>query len=117
MKSYKIKIGKKNYDIKFKLRAQLLFEQVFNKPLSLTTTIDILGYLWCLLESNNTDLDIEFLTNTDKDILTIIDENPDVLNQFYDILKKDAEYRGLTSKEENKETKEDKDEDNDSPKK
>lgn len=116
MKSYKIKIGKKNYDIKFKLRAQLLFEQVFNKPLSLTTTIDILGYLWCLLESNNTSLDIEFLTNTDKDILTIIDENPDVLNQFYDILKKDAEYRGLTSKEEDKESKEE-DKDNDSPKK
>lgn len=117
MKSYKIKIGKKNYDIKFKLRAQLLYEQVFNKPLSLTTTIDILGYLWCLLESNNTNLDIEFLTNTDKDILSIIDENPDVLNQFYDILKKDAEYKGLTSKkEEDKETKED-EEDKDSPKK
>lgn len=116
MKSYKIKIGKKNYDIKFKLRAQLLFEQVFNKPLSLTTTIDILGYLWCLLESNNTDLDIELLTNTDKDILSIIDENPDVLNQFYDILKKDAEYKGLTSKEEDKETKEE-DKDSDSPKK
>ena len=116
MKSYKIKIGKKNYDIKFKLRAQLLFEQVFNKPLSLTTTIDILGYLWCLLESNNTNLDIEFLTNTDKDILSIIDENPDVLNQFYDILKKDAEYKGLTSKKEDKETKEE-DEDSDSPKK
>lgn len=113
MKSYKIKIGKKNYDIKFKLRAQLLFEQVFNKPLSLTTTIDILGYLWCLLESNNTDLDIELLTNTDKDLLSIIDENPDVLNQFYDILKKDAEYKGLVSKED-KETKE---EDSDSPKK
>lgn len=113
MKSYKIKIGKKNYDIKFKLRAQLLFEQVFNKPLSLTTTIDILGYLWCLLESNNTDLDIELLTNTDKDLLSIIDENPDILNQFYDILKKDAEYKGLVSKED-KETKE---EDSDSPKK
>lgn len=116
MKSYKIKIGKKNYDIKFKLRAQLLYEQVFNKPLSLTTTIDILGYLWCLLESNNTNLDIEFLTNTDKDLLSIIDENPDVLNQFYDILKKDAEYKGLTSKEGDKETKEE-DKDSDSPKK
>lgn len=116
MKSYKIKIGKKNYDIKFKLRAQLLFEQIFNKPLSLSTTIDILGYLWCLLESNNINLDIEFLTNTDKDILTIIDENPDVLNQFYDILKKDAEYKGLTSKEKDKEIKED-EEDKDSPKK
>lgn len=114
MKSYKIKIGKKNYDIKFKLRAQLLFEQIFNKPLSLTSTIDILGYLWCLLESNNTNLDIELLTNTDKDLLSIIDENPDVLNQFYDILKKDAEYKGLTSKKEDKETKE---EDKDSPKK
>lgn len=116
MKSYKIKIGKKNYDIKFKLRAQLLFEQIFNKPLSLSTTIDILGYLWCLLESNNTNLDIELLTNTDKDLLSIIDENPDVLNQFYDILKKDAEYKGLTSKEEDKEIKED-EEDKDSPKK
>lgn len=116
MKSYKIKIGKKNYDIKFKLRAQLLFEQIFNKPLSLTTTIDILGYLWCLLESNNTNLDIELLTNTDNDLLSIIDENPDVLNQFYDILKKDAEYKGLTSKEEDKEIKED-EEDKDSPKK
>lgn len=117
MRSYKIKIGKKNYDIKFKLRAQLLFEQVFNKPLSLTTTIDILGYLWCLLESNNTNLDIELLTNTDKDLISIIDEDPNVLDQFYDILKKDAEYKGLTSKEEDKEIKEDKDEDNDSPKK
>lgn len=115
MKSYKIKIGKKNYNIQFKLRAQLLFEQVFNKPLSLTTTIDILGYLWCLLDTNNNNLDIEFLTETDKDILNIIDENPDVLNQFYDILKKDAEYKGLTSKEEDK--KETTEEDDNSPKK
>ena len=66
-----------------------------------------------MLESNNTDLDIELLTNTDKDLLSIIDENPDILNQFYDILKKDAEYKGLVSKED-KETKE---EDSDSPKK
>lgn len=117
MKSYKIKIGKKNYDIKFKLRAQLLYEQIFNKPLSLSTTVDILGYLWCLLESNNTNLDIEFLTNTDKDLISIIDEDPNILDQFYSILKKDAEYKGLTSKEEDKETKEDKEEDKDSPKK
>lgn len=114
MRSYKIKIGKKNYDIQFKLRAQLLYEQVFNKPLSLSTTIDILGYFWCLLESSNTNLDIEFLTNTDKDLLSIIDENPEVLNQFYEILRKDAEYKGLVNKEEKKDTTE---EDKDSPKK
>lgn len=116
MRNYKIKIGKKNYDIQFNLRSQILFEQVFKEPLSLTTTINILGYLWCLLDSNNTDLDIEFLTKTDKDLLSIIDENPDVLSQFYDILKKDAEYKGLTSKKEDKEIKED-EEDKDSPKK
>jgi hypothetical protein len=80
----KIKIGKKNYNVKYTIRALFLFEQITKKSFKIETLLDNYIFFYCMILANNPDNVLEwddFVDALDKDPKLFEKINKVVMNQ------------------------------------
>lgn len=88
-----VTINNKEYNLKYSVRAMMLFEAAANKLFSLDTLSDQYLFLYCCILAGNKDTDLTF----DK-LLDSLDEDPSIFTAFTkfmtDELKRQAEFKG-----------------------
>lgn len=85
MKTIKIKIAKKNYEFKLSFRTLMVYEELSGKGYTTISSLqDILVLMYSALLCCNKDIDMEW----DK-FLYIMDNDPNLLGQFMELLKSD----------------------------
>lgn len=67
----KIKIGKKNYNVKYTIRALFLFEQITKKSFKIETLLDNYIFFYCMILANNPDNVLEW-----DDFVDALDADP-----------------------------------------
>lgn len=73
----KIKIKDKDVELRYSMRALIMYENITNKTFNPQTTTDVMIYFLCVLLSSDKTLQL-----TLDELLDIVDENPKVLNDF-----------------------------------
>lgn len=94
----KIKIGKKNYNIKYTVRALFLFEQITKKSFKIETLLDNYVFFYCLILANNKDNVLEWDTFIDE-----LDKNPKLFEKMSKILSDEQKKNELFEDDEDKE--------------
>lgn len=97
-KDMKIKIGKKNYNVKNTVRALFIFERITRKAFSIETILDNYIYLYSILLANNEDMDLTW-----DEFIDYIDKDPDFLNRFNKLVTKGSEVQDVFNKADDKE--------------
>lgn len=85
-----ILINNKEYKLKFTLRAMMIFEQITEKPFSITTLTDEYVYLYCLIMANNPEASLTF-----DELLNAMDEDPSILISFKSSLEEYGKKQSL----------------------
>lgn len=86
----KIKIGKKNYNLKYTIRSLFLFEQITKKPFKIETLLDNYVFFYCLLLANNKDNVIEW-----DDFIDALDKDPTLFSKMSEIIAKQQKKNEL----------------------
>ena len=73
----KITINKKQYKVKYTIRALFIFEQITGKPFNISTLFDNYLFFYCLLLANNPDNVIEW-----EEFIDAIDSDKDLYKQL-----------------------------------
>ena len=73
----KITINKKQYKVKYTIRALFIFEQITGKPFNISTLFDNYLFFYCLLLANNPDNVIEW-----EEFIDSIDSDKDLYQQL-----------------------------------
>lgn len=87
-----IKIRDKEYNLKYTLRAMILFEQLKGSVFELKTTTDNTIFFYCILLANNKEFGMtydEFLTELDED-MTLFSKYLEFIN---DVLTQQAQFK------------------------
>ena len=77
-----ITINKKEYKVKYTIRALFAFEQITGKPFELKTVLDNYLFLYCILLANNEEI------CTWDEFLTALDDDPNTYLQLNEIIAK-----------------------------
>ena len=89
----KVTINNKEYQLKYSVRAMMLFEAAASKLFSLDTLSDQYLFLYCCILAGNKDTDLTF----DK-LLDSLDEDPSIFTVYTDFMKRElsrqAEFKG-----------------------
>ena len=72
-----ITINKKQYKVKYTIRALFIFEQITGKPFNISTLFDNYLFFYCLLLANNPDDVIEW-----EEFIDAIDSDKDLYQQL-----------------------------------
>ena len=72
-----ITINKKQYKVKYTIRALFIFEQITGKPFNISTLFDNYLFFYCLLLANNPDNVIEW-----EEFIDAIDSDKDLYKQL-----------------------------------
>lgn len=94
----KIKIGRKNYNIKYTVRALFLFEQITKKSFKIETLLDNYVFFYCLILANNKDDVLEWDTFIDE-----LDKNPKLFEKMSKILSDEQKKNELFEDDDDKE--------------
>lgn len=77
-----MKIKGKEYNLKFTLRAMMIFEGVTQKPFQLNNITDEYIYLYCMIMANYPDANITF-----DDLIDAMDQDPSIMEEFKSLLE------------------------------
>lgn len=72
-----LKIKDKEYELKYSIRAMIMYENMTDKSFSPQNLTDIITFLYCILISSAKDYSLTF-----DEFIDYLDENPDVINKF-----------------------------------
>lgn len=72
-----IRLGDKEFSLRYSLRAFMLFEQMLSKPFNIETLTDTYVLLYCFLMATNKPFDITF-----EQYMDLLDENPAAVREF-----------------------------------
>ena len=86
----KIKIGNKNYNLKYTIRTLFRFEQINKKPFKIETLQDNYVFFYCLLLANNKDNVIEW-----DDFIDALDKDPTLFSKMSEIIAKQQKKNEL----------------------
>lgn len=89
----KITIKNKEYNVRYTVRALMLFEQILNKTFSIDNLTDQITFFYCLLLANNPDDTITY-----DEFIDALDDDSTILNQFQKFLADEAEKRNIYNK-------------------
>lgn len=92
-----IVINDKQYNLKYTVRALMMFEQVKGKMFSLETLTDQYLFLYCLILANN-ETDLKF-----EQLLSYIDDDPSIFSDFASFMKEETDRQNELSKKDKKE--------------
>ena len=56
----KIKIGKKNIELKYSIRAMIMYENMVEKSFNPQTLTDIITFMYCIIVSSSKDYSFKF---------------------------------------------------------
>ena len=86
----KIKIKKKNYNVKYSLRALFLYEQITGKSFELTNTMDTFIFYYCMILANNPDTKLTF-----DEFIDAVDSDPKIAIKFSQVLTHQSEKQKM----------------------
>ena len=95
-----ITINKKQYKVKYIIRALFIFEQITGKPFNISTLFDNYLFFYCLLLANNPDNVIEW-----EEFIDAIDSDKDLYQQLSNALTDYQKQDNLLSGEDDGEEK------------
>lgn len=81
----KITINNKEIELKYSIRAMLMYENMTDKTLNPTGLTDVITFMFCVVVASSKDYSLQF-----DDFIDYLDENPDVISQFSEWLKTSA---------------------------
>lgn len=79
----KLKINDKEIELKYSIRAMLMFENMNERPFNPNGLTDIVTFMYCVVVSSSKDYSISF-----DDFLDYLDANPNAMNDFASWLSK-----------------------------
>lgn len=91
----KIKIGRKNYNLKYSIRSLFLFEQITHKAFKIETLLDNYIFFYCLLLSSNKDNPIDW-----DDFIDELDKDPQLYKRIADVVEEEQKKSDLTRSDE-----------------
>lgn len=94
----KIKIGKKNYNIKYTIRALFIWEQITKKSFKIETLLDNYIFFYCMILANNKDNVLSW-----DEFIDELDKNPKLFQKMSEILSKEEEKNKLFDDDDDKE--------------
>ena len=86
----KIKIKKKNYNVKYSLRALFLYEQITGKAFEMSTTMDTFVFYYCMILANNKDTKLTF-----DEFIDAVDNDPKIAVKFSQMLVRQNEKQTM----------------------
>lgn len=89
----KIELNNKEIELKYSMRALMMFENVTGASLSTHGLTDVMTFFYCVVLSSSKDYTITF-----DDFIDYIDANPSKIVEFSDWLKKIAKSNGVIKK-------------------
>jgi hypothetical protein len=98
----KIKIGKKNYNVKYTIRALFLFEQITKKSFKIETLLDNYIFFYCMILANNPDNVLEW-----DDFVDALDKDPKLFEKINKVVMNQEKKNKLLDDGEKGEEKED----------
>ena len=72
-----ITINEKNIELKYSLRAMLMYENMTDKTFSPSTLTDVITYMYCVVISSSKDYSIKF-----DDFIDVLDSDPSIITKF-----------------------------------
>lgn len=75
----KITIKDKNIELKYTIRAMLMFENIADKTFNASGLTDVITFMYCCVLASCKDYSITF-----DEFIDYLDENPSVINEFGD---------------------------------
>ena len=73
----KITINDKEIELKNKLRAILIYEQITDKTFNPTTLTDMMLYFYCVVLANEPSINLSFI-----EFMEMLDDKPELFDQF-----------------------------------
>ena len=86
----KIKIKNKSYDMKYSLRAMMMYENIAEKSFAPTTMTDVITFLYCIVITSTED----YLYKFDD----FVDKNPDKIQEFTEWLNECIAVQNIVKK-------------------
>lgn len=77
-----IKIKNKKIELKYSIRAMIMYENMTEKSFAPQTMTDIITFMYCVVVSSAKDYSLKF-----DDFLDFLDDNPDTIDKFADWLQ------------------------------
>lgn len=79
----KLNIKDKEIELKYSIRALLMYENMTDKTFSTSTLLtDMIVFMYCVVISSSKDYSLSF-----DDFIDFLDENPDAIQEFAEWLK------------------------------
>jgi len=79
----KLNIKDKEIELKYSIRALLMYENMTDKTFSTSTLLtDMIVFMYCVVISSSKDYSLSF-----DDFIDYLDENPDAIQEFAEWLK------------------------------
>lgn len=91
----KIKIKKKNYNVKYSLRALFLYEQITGKSFELSNTMDTFIFYYSMILANNPDTKLTF-----DEFIDAVDNDPEIAIKFSQVLTRQSEKQKMLGSQE-----------------
>lgn len=89
----KFKIGKKNIELKYTLRAMLMYENMTEKSFNPQSLTDIITFFYCIVVSSAKDYSYTF-----DQFIDHIDEHPEAMTDFSEWITANAKVNNDLSK-------------------
>ena len=77
-----LKIKNKKIELKYSIRAMIMYENMTEKSFAPQTMTDIITFMYCVVVSSAKDYSIKF-----DDFLDFLDDNPDTIDKFAEWLQ------------------------------
>lgn len=89
-----ITINNKNIELKYSIRALMIYENVEGKTFNPKTTTDFLTFMYCVVLASSKDYSITF-----DEFIDTIDENTEILKDFIDWLNSTSDNQNKLKKD------------------
>lgn len=89
----KIKIGKKNIELKYTIRAMIMYENMAQKSFNPQTLTDIITFMYCIIVSSSKDYSFKF-----DQFIDYLDEHPEIMTEFSEWITSNANTNSDLSK-------------------
>lgn len=85
-----IKINGTECKVKYTIRALLLYEKITGQSFQMRDTMEEMVFFYCMVLANNKDIELTF-----EQFLDAIDEDPNIVLQFTEILTAQAQQKKM----------------------
>ena len=99
----KLTIKGKEIELKYTIRAIIIFEKIANKPFQTNSVTDIYLFLYSIILANDTTLNLPF-----DELINMCDDNPAIIRDFNQFLQDEYKKQAIFDNNETADTQENK---------